>query len=166
METNVFKKDNLIWWAIKKILVSFMVSVGITFVVSLMFGFKYRLVGSGSMEPAIPTFSLIATVKTPYEDLEIGDIITYQIGNTTFTHRIVEIADNGNVITAGDNNVNPETGLPSRDGEIPKERYVGKYVFQIYPLGELIMFMKQNIMICGILIILGFFTYSVVVDEE
>ena len=164
METNVFKKDNLIWWAIKRIIVSFLVAVGITFVITLIMGYKYRLVGSGSMQPAIPTHSLIATVKVPYEDLKIGDIITYRIGNLTFTHRIVEIAENGNVITAGDANINSETGIPNRDGEIPKERYVGKYVFQVYPIGELIFFMKQNIMICGILIILGFFTYAVVVD--
>ena len=164
MDTNVFKQDNLIWWTIKKIMLSFIVSLGITFVVSIMFGFKYRLVGSGSMEPAIPTYSLIATVKTPYEELEIGDIITYRVGNLTFTHRVVEFAENGNVITAGDANINSATGIPSRDGEIPKERYEGKYVFQLAPIGELIMFMKQNIMICGILIMLGFFTYSVVVD--
>ena len=54
------------------------------------------MIVSGSMEPAIPTGSVVYDEVVPVEDLEVGDVITfvpppeYGIAEPV-THRIVEI---------------------------------------------------------------------------
>jgi signal peptidase I len=60
-------------------------------------GLNFFSVSSGSMEPTIPTGSLISVGKYRVEDLKEGDIITYQLsrgqGETpaVVTHRIVKV---------------------------------------------------------------------------
>lgn len=71
------------------------------------FGFRVYRVISGSMQPT----------------LQIGDIITYDTGLTTVTHRIKSIDNNG-VVTKGDaNDVN--------DDVFNVDKIVGKYFFRI-----------------------------------
>jgi len=160
--TNVFKEENLFLLIFKKLIVSFIWAVCITFVVSLLLGYKYMIVGSGSMTPKIPVWTMVIIAPTEYEDLEINDIVTYKSGGKgtiNFTHRVVEFAENGNIITAGDANIDPETGIPVRDGEIPESRYVGKVVGHLYPVGLLVKFVKENIIQCLIMLMIVFFTY-------
>lgn len=57
-----------------------------------LFGVEVYAVLSGSMEPEYPTGSLIYVKDVPLEELEVNDVITFRMGgNTTATHRIVEI---------------------------------------------------------------------------
>jgi len=66
--------------------------------------------------------------RSGVSNLQVGDIITYRVGNSLVTHRIMEITtDNGNVayITQGDAN-NTMDGNP-----ITKDQIVGKYQFRI-----------------------------------
>lgn len=159
---NVYKEENLFLIIFKNLIVSFILALIITFGVSLLFGYKYMLVASGSMTPVIPVRSMVILAPTDYEDLELGDIVTYKSsgkGTINFTHRVVEFAENGNIITAGDANINSETGLPQRDGEIPKSRYVGKVVMNLYPVGLLVYFIKENLIQCIVMIMIVFFTY-------
>lgn len=60
-------------------------------------GFNFFAVTSGSMEPTIPTGSLIMVGKYRLEDLKKGDIVTYQISgadskeHAVVTHRLFEV---------------------------------------------------------------------------
>ena len=78
------------------------------------FGYRLGFVVSDSMEPAIPTYSLL--IEKEYyegESLLEGDIISFyphvesSYSSLRITHRIVEINDDG-IITKGDNNELPD----------------------------------------------------------
>lgn len=98
-------------------------------------GFGQVIVISGSMEPSISAGDmLIIKNQSAYQ---IGDVVTYQWGNSLCTHRIVEI-DGNTMITKGDaNNVADE---PTSMSLIE-----GKVVFKIPTLGNLVLFLKTPI---------------------
>lgn len=80
---------------------------------------------SGSMEPSIPTGSIILIIpQSTYRD---GDIITYKLGNILVTHRIVYAKNY--FLTKGDSNsqIDPET--------VSKDQIIGKVVIHIPYLG-------------------------------
>ncbi|MEV8338416.1 signal peptidase I [Leucobacter sp. NPDC077196] len=62
-------------------------------IATLAFGLRPLVVISGSMEPGIPTGSLILTRTVPAADLKIGDVVTVPRpdGRGPVTHRVVEI---------------------------------------------------------------------------
>ncbi|GAA0598119.1 signal peptidase I [Virgibacillus siamensis] len=76
-----------------------------------IFGYQFKVVLSGSMEPTFQTGSIIA-VKPVNHVLKLnkGDVITYKTDKTTtVTHRIHEVKGTGSqtkYITKGDNNDN------------------------------------------------------------
>ncbi len=79
-----------------------------------------------SMHPTLENGDLIIIVRTPFDNLKIGDIIVYysHIYNFRIVHRIIEISNyNGDkiLITKGDNNLGPDPSYITRDD------YVGKY---------------------------------------
>lgn len=88
---------------------SFCVSVGIVAVVFLLckaFGLGLCAVQTGSMEPAIPTYSVcLVSTRVSYDDLNVGDIIVYvrPSDNARIIHRVVEITPDG-IVTKGDAN--------------------------------------------------------------
>ena len=71
----------------------------------LIAGFHPMVVLSGSMEPTYPVGSVVYYKSCSFEELQVGDAITFQAGDSLVTHRITTV--NGisrNVITKGDNN--------------------------------------------------------------
>jgi signal peptidase len=55
-------------------------------------GFRTYIVSSGSMEPTIPTGSLVISV--PADTYKVDDIITFEVpGKGVFLHRIIYVAD-------------------------------------------------------------------------
>jgi signal peptidase len=86
-------------------------------------------VASGSMEPDIPTGSIIAVKSNPQSVLEPGLVITYQKDNILITHRIVDIGHDGSFyyITKGDANLGPDPE-PVRHHQV-----TGKVVFVTPP---------------------------------
>ena len=165
---NAFKEENLIWTMMKKIMIYFLLSLSLVFILSFALGYEYKLVASGSMTPKLRLHTLVMIQPIEYEDLKVGDIVTYKSTNTTgpiyyFTHRVVRIADNGNIITGGDANRDPETGIVKEDGEITENRVVGKVVADFYPVGELIWQFKEFPIHYVIMIAIVFFTYLIVI---
>ena len=75
-----------------------------------VFGFSFMQVATGSMEPTIPTGSLIIVRDTDANAVQVGDVITFYssdplIAGKPNTHRVVEIRqDNGQPVftTRGD----------------------------------------------------------------
>ncbi|MHC0037572.1 signal peptidase I SipW [Pseudoneobacillus sp. C159] len=74
-----------------------------------LFGYQFKTVLSGSMEPTFKTGSLILVERVEnVKELKEGDVITFkQDENNVVTHRIVEVMDQGGSVlyrTKGDNN--------------------------------------------------------------
>lgn len=101
-------------------------------------GIHTYIVRSGSMEPAIQTGSLcFIQTKYDYDDIVVGDVIAYELGNRLVTHRVVQTTSEG-MITKGDNN-------DIRDGlTTSKENYIGKNMFSFPYLGYVLSWMQSQ----------------------
>lgn len=100
------------------------------------------------MEPNIHVGSLIYIKTVNFDNLKVGDVITYSLGDSTITHRIISIDyDSLTCITKGDANESIDLSAVS------SSQIVGK-VFIIIPLlGYVVYFIKQNlVLIIGITI--------------
>lgn len=102
-----------------------------------IFGYSFLQVATGSMEPTIPTNSLVIVRKTEPSQVEVGDIICFystdpKIFGKPNTHRVVEITQDEGItfITQGDASELRDEYTVSAD------RLVGVYVnhFQITKL--------------------------------
>lgn len=92
------------------------------------FGLKPYAVLSGSMEPVLPVGSAVF-IDVSDKDPEISDIVAFEIGGSTITHRVVGIADGGrSYITRGDANDTEEAG-------ITKAMLAGTYRYHVPLLG-------------------------------
>ena len=69
-------------------------------------GLRLCAVQTGSMEPAIPTYSLcLVTTRVDYDELAVGDIVVYTRASDgrQIIHRVVELTSGG-AVTKGDAN--------------------------------------------------------------
>lgn len=109
-----------------------------------LFGFTPLSVMSGSMESVYPTGSLIYIRGVDPKTLEVGDTITFKLGNGSLaTHRIVELVpdeaepDTFHFRTKGDENDVEDGSLVTYDG------VVGKPIFCIPLLGYLSVYISH-----------------------
>ena len=106
------------------------------------FGVGAAVVLSGSMEPELSVGDML--IVTESESYSVGDVVVYQDGRMSVTHRIVSISDN-EVITCGDaNNVS--------DAPIAIESIKGRVVFAIPFIGYIANAIKTPI---GTIVILA-----------
>ena len=117
-----------------------------------IFGYSYFSVLTGSMEPAINVGDIIIVKNGEYH---INDIISYKDGDSVVTHRIVDIFTNEEgkelYTTKGDNN-NTEDRVP-----ISKEDVYGRVIRVIPKLGNIILFLRKNIIFLVILFLILIF---------
>ena len=107
-------------------------------------GIHVYTVLSGSMEPAYHTGSLIFVKEKNAADLEVGDVITFQlVEDTVATHRIIEIVQDEekqetvHFRTKGDANEVADGALVDCDDVI------GKVMFTIPHMGYVLNYIKQ-----------------------
>lgn len=124
---------NLLYWVLA-------LAITLPFVAYLLFtvlpGFNAFIVSSGSMEPAIPTGSVIFTAKVNPSSLDVNDVITFTDRTTTTTHRIIDKRNNSGEIefkTKGDANEAPDPGW------VDEDRLIGKQVFNVPLMGKLLV---------------------------
>lgn len=132
-----------------------------------LFGYTFRLVISGSMEPTINTNSISIIKKCDISEINTGDIICFNY-NQDIVHRVIDkkVNDEGVTIlnTQGDANAGPDSI------EITNDMIVGKVIKTFNQVSPLIskysispgnidsMSLTRNIIIYGILIgIAGYF---------
>ena len=116
---------------ILNIITSLIIIIGIIFVVLFAVGIQPYVVESGSMEPEIQTGSVcFINKRAKYEDMKVGDIIAFKLGNTQSfaTHRINAITEEG-FQTKGDANTNVDGIITTRD------TFIGKNVASIPKVG-------------------------------
>lgn len=104
-----------------------------------IFGVQSFVVLSGSMEPAVKTGSLVFT--KPQSSYNIGDIISFNKGNQTVTHRIIKSISTPTgpaFITKGDaNNVKDQDS-------VPLYAVLGKELFSVPYAGQFSLFLKTS----------------------
>ena len=121
-------------------------ATGFILLILPLWGIRVNVVLSGSMEPAIPTGGIVFT-DTRQTAPCTGDIITYRLGETTVTHRVVR-TERGSYITRGDAN----------DGEdaspVAPSQVVGTVVFCLPRLGYAVAFLQKRTVFCLLLLVI------------
>jgi signal peptidase I len=100
------------------------------------FGIQIEVVASGSMEPAIPTGSVIYVKAVDWETIKPGDVVTYRMaaGNVKVTHRVEEKEEADRQLrTKGDANQQKDSWV------VPFQDVEGKVVFVIPAFGRLLL---------------------------
>lgn len=140
--------------------------IAASFSVPKIFGINPYVILSGSMEPGIPTGSVVY-IDTHDKDVHEGDIIAFQSGSgkgAMVTHRAVKINEDGTITTKGDNN-EVEDLAP-----LSPEYVVGKYTFHIPKLGAIMneLDSKKKIVIAAFLILanIAMFGLEVLFDYD
>lgn len=126
-QARCFRKEMSMKWL--KRLLGLMVFICAVFFISLrLLGFQSYVVLSGSMAPSIPVGSLLYTQRVQPKDLRVKEVITFQEGTMTVTHRIVSIHSDG-VQTKGDANESIDAK------RIPFSAIKGRLVFSLPYVG-------------------------------
>lgn len=121
------------------LIMTFILVVGVTFIVLYLVGIVPYVVVSGSMEPTIQTGSLCFINKhAAYSSIRVNDIIAYRAPTgANVTHRVVRITSEG-FETQGDKN-NTSDGFSTN-----QNNFLGKNVFSIPKLGYAVREMQTT----------------------
>jgi len=90
-----------------------------------IFGYKPYIIVSGSMEPELRVNGFVITKKGGYEQVKVGDIISFELTGVpkSICHRVIRIED-GLIVTKGDNNSKEDTF------KVSEQNYIGKVIFK------------------------------------
>lgn len=128
--------------------ISYVLILGVLIVAGpIVLGFKPVVVLTGSMEPAYPVGSVIYYKQAAYEDIKVGDAITYQItddAKSVVTHRVVQKEQGTQAfITKGDANATPDVN------PIPYKNVRGKVIpYHLPVVGYFVQYI-QNFFVIG-----------------
>lgn len=118
-----------------------------------IFGYRFYIIMSGSMEPEIKTGDMIITKEC--NNYEIGDVIAFKNTGLVTAHRIVEkSSENGEELfkTKGDNNNTVDREL------VRKEQIRGKTINTIPKVGTAVLYLKTHwiilVLLIGVIIII------------
>lgn len=154
------KIGNIISSLIVIVLLMILASVLIS---KLCFNVEMKAVLTGSMEPEIPVGSLVIINPTPYEEISIGDDITFVRDSnlTLVTHRVIGKDDETHYITT--------QGIANNSPDKPTSyaNVVGKVVLHIKYLGYLVIWTStlKGKIICGI-IIAALVAFSILISKD
>ena len=130
-----------------------------------IFGYSSYVITSNSMEPSIYKGDVIITKKCKEEDIQIGDVITFEQNQEVITHRIQKIEENESTtekkyITKGDNNNTEDIET------ITYSNIKGKYVLTIPSLGIIISILENRIILLIIILILLILCFYKIQKQE
>lgn len=124
--------------------------------------FSAATILTSSMEDVYPKGSLIITKRVDAKKLQIGDDITFMMGeNSSVTHRIIEITENYQ--ETGERAFKTQGTMNSKaDKEmVAAANVVGKVVFHSKLLGDFANFVKANwpMLIFALIVIIGLISF-------
>lgn len=94
----------------------------------------------GTQDGRIDKGDLILVKDIDYDELKIGDVITFRANNGDLvTHRIIRVDDEGNFVTKGDNPLNDED-KPS----LTEDRFIGIVTGRIPKIGDFALFLQTT----------------------
>lgn len=106
-----------------------------------IFGIYFFNIISNSMEPEIKINDVLIVKRCEAKEFLKGDIITFQRDNKTISHRIIkiiELSDDREFITQGDNNEIPD------DGAVKTSQVYGKVIGKIPKVGNLVEYIQKK----------------------
>ncbi len=120
-----------------------------------VFGYSLFRVMTGSMEPTIPTDSMIVVKRNGKEEYRPGDVISFYsrdpaLGGAVNTHRITEVRrEDGSILyeTRGDANNAPDR-YP-----VLQEDVIGKVVYASYGLGKAVRLISNPLLFIPLIIL-------------
>ncbi len=131
-----------------------MIAIYIMAALPIIFGNRPVVVLSGSMEPNYPVGSLTYYHAVDFEDISVGDAITFRAGESLITHRVEEKNDlSRTFVTKGDNNETQDMN------PVEENALVGKTSKIAIPyLGYFIGFGKdlKVILVMGMILLLSY----------
>ena len=135
----------------------------ITIGAGYLLGYKAILVNGWSAEPYISYQSVIIVHKPKFEDLKVGDFITFSMsGKSYVTHQITEIDYENDVITCQGWHYNSE--IQQYEHQTDKQVMQYKNVIGKVIVGKTIFIFKENKMI--LFGVIGIFVISLLVRKE
>ncbi len=146
------------------VLLIFLVLVTLLLHGTKLFGIKPYAVLSGSMEPKIHTGSLVYVKSVDPKDVKKGDVITFNLANTTVTHRVFSVdKQKFRFITKGDANKNT-------DPPISYASLIGKVCFTIPYFGYVGVFLSNTsgkfVFIAAVLILISLTIISELIKRK
>ena len=130
-----------VWNAVTTVLVGLMVILAALLWGFRLLGYELFVIQSGSMEPNYRVGSLVYVKPVDAAELEVGDVITFELGNgVRGTHRIIEVLKENDSLafkTKGDSNDHVDAN------PVQPQSIVGQVKFTIPLLGFLIAYVQQ-----------------------
>lgn len=160
MGKDIYKRENKALKITLIVIKNICLALLITLVFAFATGFKFLNILTGSMTPTMPVNTVVVVKKIPINQVELGDVITFKMGDSNVTHRVVEINNsNRNTVLYTQGDAAQNQG--SRE-TVTEDKFVGVVVFHIPYLGVLLNLIKDNIIIITVCIVLALFiiTYS------
>lgn len=100
--------------------------------------FGMFVIRGDSMEPMLHRYDVVVTMKVPFSELDVSDVIVFERKGEYITHEIIAVKENS-VITKGLSN-----GLA--DDPVSLEEYYAKMIFHIPYLGVLSLIYESPIL--------------------
>jgi len=120
--------------------------------------YTFLSVETGSMEPEISAGDLIIDHEVPYEDIKVGDTVTFEQNGEFITHRVVRF-DGSRIVTQGLTN-------NAEDKSFGPDSYLGKVVCVLPGVGRVLRFFANPIsLLCGVIVLFGVFYGGKIVDR-
>lgn len=122
-----------------------------------------KAVMTSSMEPELPVGSLVFVQPTAYEEIHIGDDITFVRDQnlTLVTHRVIEKDDKTQFITT--------QGIANNSADAPVnyQNIVGKVIFHIPYIGHFVIWISttKGKIICEIIIV-AIVAFSILISKS
>ena len=128
------------------IYIMIVVAIGVT-LIPFVAGFRPVVVLSGSMEPTYPVGSMIYYRASNFENIDVGDAITFRLGGEALaTHRVIKKDDiNREFVTKGDNNQTEDVQPVAYENVVGKTSNVA-----IYYVGFIGIYIRKTPVIIGI----------------
>ena len=112
--------------------------------------FTFLTVETGSMEPELSVGDLVIDRDVPFEEIRVGDTVTFRQADTFVTHKVVR-KEGASLITKGIAN-------NAEDKPFGKNDYRGKMVASVPKMGKILLLFGSPVsMICLALLLFGLF---------
>ncbi|WP_313509914.1 signal peptidase I [Enterococcus sp.] len=109
-----------------------------------LFGYKGYTVISGSMEPTLKVGDYVVVKVEDFDQLQVGEIITFEDEGMMVTHRIISITDEG-IQTRGDHNTVNDMK------QVTEDKFVGRMAVHIPYLGHVMIWMQNPLIFAVVL---------------
>jgi len=110
------------------------------------------------MEPELSVGDMIIDHEVPYEEIRVGDTVTFEQNGEFITHRVVRF-DGSKIVTKGLAN-------NAEDKPFGPESYLGKTVAVLPGVGKVLRFFSNPwSLICGLIVLTGIFYGSRIADR-